>query len=79
MAFGQARFQSFVNGTQVTIQLFWRVYEILGIENLFTAMYHPQINGQVERYNLTVIAMLRFFSEQNSNNCNLQTTIFTFG
>ena len=44
---------------------FRRVCNILQVHNVFTITYHPQTNGQVERFNRTVAAMLRCYVEDN--------------
>jgi len=35
------------------------VMKMLGIETVRTTAYHPQTNGQVERYNRTMATQLR--------------------
>ena len=47
------------NEKQCAAKFFQAVCEQLGISNVFTSTYHPQTNGQVERYNRTILAMLR--------------------
>ena len=47
------------NGTQFTASFFRNVCRILGIHKVFTAEYHPQTNGQAERFNRTIIAAIR--------------------
>ena len=47
------------NGTQFTASFFRRVCQILGIQKVFTTEYHPQANGQAERFNRTIIAAIR--------------------
>ncbi|MGH0053543.1 MAG: DDE-type integrase/transposase/recombinase [Sphaerochaetaceae bacterium] len=49
------------NGTQFTSRTFQSICNILGIQNLFTTTYHPQANGQVERFNRTLLAALRHY------------------
>jgi hypothetical protein len=43
------------NGTQFIYKFFQTVYRLLGFEQLFTTAYHPTTNGQVERFNQTVL------------------------
>ena len=45
-------------GTQFTSRLFRRMSKRLGIKRLFTTAYHPQCNGQVERFNRFIAAAL---------------------
>ena len=47
------------NGTQFTSRFFMQVCRILGTEKVFTTEYHPQANGQAERFNRTLLAALR--------------------
>ena len=52
-------------GTQFVSQFFNHVCSILGIRQAFTSAYHPQTNGQVERFNRTLLGALQCFcSEQ---------------
>ena len=43
------------NGVQFASKLMVAVSQNLGVKNVFTSAYHPQANGQVERYNLSLI------------------------
>ena len=47
------------NGTQFTATFFRNVCRILKIHKVFTAEYHPQTNGQAERFNRTIVAAIR--------------------
>jgi hypothetical protein len=47
------------NGPQFTANFFLSVCSELGIHKVFTTAYHPPTNGQVERYNRTILAYLR--------------------
>lgn len=47
------------NGKQFTARFFQNVCRILGTRNLFITTYHPQTNGQVERFNCTLLSALR--------------------
>ena len=53
------------NGSQFTSKLFLFVCAQLGIKNVFTATYHPQTNGQAERFNRTILAGIRAFCQDN--------------
>jgi len=46
-------------GPQFMSNFFIAVIKILGIETVRTTAYHPQTNGQVERYNRTMATQLR--------------------
>ena len=46
------------NGTQFNAKFFLAVCRELGIAKIFTTAYHPQTNGQVERFNRTIINSL---------------------
>lgn len=48
-------------GGCITSKLFIGVCMIRYIKNNFTNTYHPQSNGQVDRYNLELIASLRTY------------------
>ena len=47
------------NGKQFTARFFQNVCRILGMRDVFTTTYHPQANGQVERFSLTPTSALR--------------------
>ena len=46
-------------GTNLLSHLMRDVCELLGVEKLNTTAYHPQCNGQVERFNRTLKTMIR--------------------
>ncbi len=39
------------NGPKLTSKLFLETCRVLGVRNVFTAAYHSQTNGQIERLN----------------------------
>jgi len=49
------------NGKQFASRVFVHLCRILGADNTFTTTYHPQANGQVERFNRTLLAALRHY------------------
>jgi len=48
-------------GPQFMSNFFIAVMKMLGIETVRTTAYHPQTNGQVERYNRTMATQLRHY------------------
>ena len=53
------------NGKQFVSRLFVNLCRIVGTENAFTTTYHPQTNGQVERFNRTILNALRHYVLDN--------------
>ena len=53
------------NGTQFTATFFRNVCRILKIRKVFTAEYHPQTNGQAERFNRTIVAAIRNYVSES--------------
>ena len=53
------------NGKQFASRFFLSVCQLLGVTNAFTSAYHPQTNGHVERYNRTILSMLRCYVEEH--------------
>jgi len=55
------------NGPQFRSTFFQRVCSLLGISNRYSTTYHPQTNGQVERYNRTIVGQLRTYVEDHQD------------
>jgi transposase InsO family protein len=51
------------NGPQFTAKFFQDVCAELGVKKTFTTAYHPRTNGQVERYNRTILALRAYVSD----------------
>ena len=66
------------NGKQFVAQLFQSVCKILGVSNIFTATYHPQTNGQVERYNRTILSMLRNYVNEHQSDWDEYVSALTY-
>jgi Integrase zinc binding domain len=67
------------NGTQFNAKFSLSVCRELGIAKIFTTAYHPQTNGQVERFNRTIINSLRGYVERRQTDCDEYTSAITFG
>ena len=66
------------NGGCFTSKFFLNVCSILSIKNNFTTTYHPQANGQVERYNRTILATLRTYVADHPKDWDLYTDALTY-
>ena len=66
------------NGTQFTARFFQNICRILGIRNVFTTTYHPQANGQVERFNRTLTSALRKYVGEHPKDWDLSSDAETY-
>ena len=66
------------NGTQFTARFFQNICRILGIRNVFTTTYHPQANGQVERFNRTLTSALRKYVGEHPKDWDLFSDAVTY-
>ena len=66
------------NGKQFASKFFQAVCSLLGLSNIFTSTYHPQTNGQVERYNRTILAMLRNYVNEHQDDWDRYATALTY-
>ena len=66
------------NGSQFASRLFISICRILGVKNKFTTTYHPQCNGQVERFNRTVLQALRHYVADHPKDWDLFTDALTY-
>jgi len=56
------------NGPQFASLFFQCVCNPMGIRNLYTSTYDPQTNGQVERFNKTLVDMFMHYIEDHQDN-----------
>jgi hypothetical protein len=66
------------NGPQFTAKFFQSVCSELGIRKIFTTAYHPQTNGQVERYTRTILASLRGYVSKSQDDWDEFMSAITF-
>ena len=66
------------NGLQFAAKLFIDICRIIAIKNVFTTTYHPQCNGQVERFNRSIINALRHYVADHPKEWDLFTDALTF-
>jgi transposase InsO family protein len=66
------------NGPQFTAKFFQAVCAELGVKKTFTTAYHPQTNGQVERYNRTILAALRAYVSKRQDDWDDFTSAVTY-
>ena len=54
-------------GAEFENKLLFNLEKIIGVKHSRTTQYHPRGNGQVERFNWTLLSMLRCLPEQNKS------------
>jgi len=64
------------NGPQFASLFFQGVCNLMGIRNLYTSTYHPQANGQVERFNKTLVDMFMHYIEDHQDNWDELVSVF---
>ena len=66
------------NGMQFISKLFQEICSLLGVKDLFTTTYHPQTNGQAERFNRTILAAIRHDVSDHPHDWDLFTDALTY-
>ena len=66
------------NGSQFTSKLFLHICSELKVRNAFTTTYHPQTNGQAERFNRTILAGLRAFVSEHPRSWPQYAELLTY-
>ena len=55
------------NGPQFNAMFFYSTFRVPGVTILYISAYHPQTNGQVERYNRAVASILHNYVGQHQD------------
>ena len=66
------------NGTHFTASMTEELLKHVGITHLYSTPYHPQTNGQIERYNATMDAKIAALSNERKTNWDEQLPLVTF-
>jgi Integrase core domain len=66
-------------GSQFVSRFFQAVCATLDVRQLLTSTYHPQTNGQVERFNRTILSSLTHFVAANQNDWDTLALAHTYG
>ena len=63
--YGAPRYVLTDNGPQFAVKFFDAVCTLLGVGHNLTTAYHPQTNGETERFNRTLVQRLRHYVEEH--------------
>ena len=66
------------NGPQFTEKFLLETYRVFGIQKLLTNAYHPENNGQAERYNRTILSVLRKFVGEHPQSWDRYTDFLSY-
>ncbi len=78
-AFGPPVYRLTENASQFASAFFLKVCGLLGTKQVFTTTYHPQTNGQVERFNRTLLQALRNYVAEHQRNWDEFSSAITYG
>ena len=67
-------------GTSFMSRLMKRLWQICGITHITSSPYHPQTNGLVEKFNGTLMRMIRAYTAENPNDWDhkLQPLLYAY-
>jgi len=65
------------NGPQFRSTFFQGVCSLLGVSHRYCTTYHPQTNGQVERYNRTIVGQMRTYVEDYQDRWDEHVSMLT--
>ena len=66
------------NGTHFTAQLMNNFFQQLGVIHLYSTVYHPQTNGQIERFNATMDGKIAALCNERRTNWDEMLQFVTF-
>jgi hypothetical protein len=66
------------NGTHFTAQITNHLFKKLGVTHLYTTAYHPQTNGQIERFNATMDGKIATLCNEQRTDWNEMLQFVTF-
>ena len=66
------------NGTHFTAQLMNNLCQKLGVTHLYSTVYHPQTNGQIERFNATMDGKIAALCNERRTNWDEMLQFVTF-
>ncbi|CAN8067637.1 unnamed protein product [Agarophyton chilense] len=67
------------NGPQFVSKFFEEICRALGTKHVTTTAYHPQANGQAERFNKTLVQRLRHYVADHQSNWHAYVQPLTYG
>ena len=66
------------NGTHFTAQIMDKLFQQLGVTHLYSTVYHPQTNGQIERFNATMDGKIAALCNERRTNWDETLQYVTF-
>ncbi|CAF1573296.1 unnamed protein product [Didymodactylos carnosus] len=66
------------NGSHFTAMMFNNLLKSIGATHLYSTPYHPQTNGQIERFNATMDAKIAVLANERKTNWHEQLSFVTF-
>ncbi|CDF40922.1 unnamed protein product [Chondrus crispus] len=76
--YGAPRYVLTDNGPQFAAKFFDAVCALLGVRHYLTTAYHPQTNGQTERFNRTLVQRLRHYVAEHQRDWDEYIQPLTF-
>ncbi|CDF38169.1 unnamed protein product [Chondrus crispus] len=76
--YGAPRYMLTDNGPQFAAKFFDAVCALLGVRHYLTTAYHPQTNGQTERFNRTLVQRLRHYVAEHQRDWDEYIQPLTF-